>query len=179
MSTCLLVLLLHHLVSQLLNSKHVGYPSEFSLLHSSPSALIQAPELSPLCYKMVNAPSSLFLFPKIKCYQSCVLPMSKSPSKVPVTHFHQVFALCSCCPMPLCVLVSCGSPSACPALSDRYQFPPEHAFLPSLLCPEPPIPPFFGSLMESYPLWEDSSPRSNQFSVLAHRFSHLPFSSCQ
>lgn len=78
-SICWLVLLLDCPVSQLLNSKLLGYSSESSLLHSLLSALIQVSELSLLCYRMVNVPLNLFLFPQITCRQPCVLPMSKIP----------------------------------------------------------------------------------------------------
>lgn len=62
-------------------SQPLGSPSGSSLLHSSPTALVEASELSPLCYQMVNVPWSFFLFLKIMCHQSCVIPMSKTPGR--------------------------------------------------------------------------------------------------
>lgn len=147
----------------------LGSPSGSSLLHSSPSALIEASELSPLCYQMVNVTLSFFLFLKIMCHQSCVIPMSKTPSRF--LSPSSIRPLCSghTAPVPSVALF----PIALSALAPHWptqQFPPAH--LPSLSpLPEHPLPPV--------PSGKTPLDPAITFSGLAHRFPHPPFSSCQ
>lgn len=174
MSMCLLVLLLYSSRS----AAEFQAPWFFFRIISS-SFLILCPHsglnLSPFYCKMVDMPSSLFVsenhVPQITC-PSCV----QNPQEVPVAHFHQ----------PLEVLVTLlyrplwpsplNSPSPCPTLIPGSfllcmpSFPLSSAQ--NTLCPLP------RDLMESFPLWEDSSLPSNYFSQCLHIGFHLPLSSC-
>lgn len=113
--------------------------------------------LSPLCCKMVNMPSSLFLFLKIMCHRSHVLPKSKTPRRFLSPTSIRPWRLWSHCPI---ALWHCP-----PELSQHLPCTNAHPAVPSCMCLPSLSPlPRTCSVPSSCPFWEDSSLPNNHTS---------------